>query len=1082
MTIPGAEKVEKASVPAEAARNRPAVGQPLGTNSILGREAKITSHQILKVVESGAREKKGLDILHWHLFDESRQVVLSALEVLKEIGDQRSLKHIVKLLSQPDEDVQCAAVRAIGAIRHPAAAKILREFFKVTRGENPRCAILEVLAAVCPGDESVRRLIQECAVSSLISPKTRALAVGLVLGFGMAETALDKQFASADDRIIETILSSAMDGGASHSQVVKIAAARYGSLSAANRSRSAVLASPYATPDARHILREVLQDPDPAVRQSLYRKLGEGADQIEAFAFIVSELSEGTDADPLLEEEVWAAIQRMEEVRTQDVSLRSDIKRKIHDSVREEFKKLTVTGRQVASDRHELGWMISRSKEYLEYYASEEFRRNLLGYLKEGSTSGGTRLLADLKETAVKVEVRHFDGYRALEDMIKNPKRSGIGLVTRELAIARLGKRRSLYRLIRLLYLCRLLDMTAEAAAAAETFHRIFQWSKQARLYRLTEASLYALVKVDFSLAGAACLECLTPPVFSKICAIAGIRLLHEMEWERFEPVVIALLSDSDDPYILTNLIDGLERALRSEHNAINECLVKLLRDCSHMDVARRAADFLSAHATFGVFESLVDIYDRADVPRQELILMFLARMILENRSFERESLVEFMYKILRRQGGAHRARAALLLWKLGDDLSPRLLSEFFAGGEAAEIITILHGLRGGLQASLVPGLQPLFRSDHAGIHEALRAVVAAVEDRETRDALFELIVSVQELGLADNREARTPEEVRVDFFEEKKAYRFEREYIEELAILFTDIQGYSQKAENLSSLQLTTLLQGYESILLPTVTAHDGELIKRMGDGHLFVFSVALDAVLAAIRVQKALKRFNSYREENQRIIIRIGIHWGKVVRREGDVLGNTVNIASRLENSAGGGSIHVSEALYQQVRKYIHGRDLGLMDIRGLSEQLRVFEPYEIILDLPRELDPMRKASPLRRRPAPTRAGGAGDDDGAIPRSGPVRDGVLLLDSAALSCLSATFSSLNRLCLAAESGQGDVAEIRRELARGWLKLKSFIARANSRKSASAGSGAAGEQGSRLPAGDGKEETTACMPRTAGR
>src|SRR5208282_2809546 len=103
------------------------------------------------------------------------------------------------------------------------------------------------------------------------------------------------------------------------------------------------------------------------------------------------------------------------------------------------------------------------------------------------------------------------------------------------------------------------------------------------------------------------------------------------------------------------------------------------------------------------------------------------------------------------------------------------------------------------------------------------------------------------------------------------------------------------KKAQVLPPMQLSALLQEYEKVLLGHIEAHHGELVKRMGDGHMILFRDPLAAVLAAIRLQKSLRRFNRYRDESTRVIIRIGIHSGSVVRKaEGDVLGNAVNIAS--------------------------------------------------------------------------------------------------------------------------------------------------------------------------------------------
>ena len=207
-----------------------------------------------------------------------------------------------------------------------------------------------------------------------------------------------------------------------------------------------------------------------------------------------------------------------------------------------------------------------------------------------------------------------------------------------------------------------------------------------------------------------------------------------------------------------------------------------------------------------------------------------------------------------------------------------------------------------------------------------------------------------------------------VELRTERSSFQFERENIQNLVMFFTDIKGYSKKAEVLTHMQLSTLIQDYEKILLAHVEAHRGELVKRMGDGHMITFQRPVDAVLAAIRLQKSLLRFNRYRDENSRVVIRIGIHSGKVVRKaQGDVLGNAVNIASRLESSARPGSILISDQVQESVKDAVHSREIGAITVKNISEPIRVFEPYEIALDLSPELDPLKKARPPQGEPAP-------------------------------------------------------------------------------------------------------------------
>jgi hypothetical protein len=224
-------------------------------------------------------------------------------------------------------------------------------------------------------------------------------------------------------------------------------------------------------------------------------------------------------------------------------------------------------------------------------------------------------------------------------------------------------------------------------------------------------------------------------------------------------------------------------------------------------------------------------------------------------------------------------------------------------------------------------------------------------------------------------------------------------------------------------------------------MTAHRGELIKKMGDGHLFVFASALDAVLAGIRLQKALKRFNYYREEVRRVVVRVGIHWGKIIRKEGDVLGNHVNIASRLESSAAGGSVFVSQAVHDRLGGRVHSREVGPVSVKGFADPIRVYEPYETAIDFPKELDPLNAgpgSAPQPRDEAVTASPISGADASAIRHGS--HPGVVL-DKKAVVFIVETFSRLNGLCHKASLNEASVDDIRRELIGRWKELRKVLA-----------------------------------------
>jgi adenylate cyclase len=134
-------------------------------------------------------------------------------------------------------------------------------------------------------------------------------------------------------------------------------------------------------------------------------------------------------------------------------------------------------------------------------------------------------------------------------------------------------------------------------------------------------------------------------------------------------------------------------------------------------------------------------------------------------------------------------------------------------------------------------------------------------------------------------------------------------------AIMFTDIVGFAAVTQQSESRGLA-LLERHNRLLRPTFSRHRGREVKAIGDGFLVEFESALDAVNCALEIQRALREYNTSAEEDWQVHVRIGVHLGDVVPANGDVLGDAVNLASRIEPLARPDGICVSEQVYAQVR----------------------------------------------------------------------------------------------------------------------------------------------------------------------
>jgi TPR repeat protein/class 3 adenylate cyclase len=161
-------------------------------------------------------------------------------------------------------------------------------------------------------------------------------------------------------------------------------------------------------------------------------------------------------------------------------------------------------------------------------------------------------------------------------------------------------------------------------------------------------------------------------------------------------------------------------------------------------------------------------------------------------------------------------------------------------------------------------------------------------------------------------------------------------------AILAADVVGYSRLAGKDEERTLIRLRSLRSELLDPTIAVYHGRVVKRIGDGILAEFRSVVDATRCAIEIQRGVGDRNAAVEEGRRIELRIGIHLGDVVEEEdGDLMGDGVNIAARLEGFARPGAICLSEDAFRQVRNRValEVSDLGLARLKHISEPVHVF-----------------------------------------------------------------------------------------------------------------------------------------------
>ena len=163
-------------------------------------------------------------------------------------------------------------------------------------------------------------------------------------------------------------------------------------------------------------------------------------------------------------------------------------------------------------------------------------------------------------------------------------------------------------------------------------------------------------------------------------------------------------------------------------------------------------------------------------------------------------------------------------------------------------------------------------------------------------------------------------------------------------AIMFTDLVGYTALTQRNEALAMQ-LLEEHRRLVRPFFPKHNGREVKTIGDAFLVEFASALEATRCAFDIQQSLNELNSGRQEDRRVLLRVGIHLGDVIHDQNDVYGDAVNIASRIEPLASPGGICVSQQVYDQIKNKFEFplSTLGEKTLKNVSEPVEV---YRVIL----------------------------------------------------------------------------------------------------------------------------------------
>jgi class 3 adenylate cyclase len=421
----------------------------------------------------------------------------------------------------------------------------------------------------------------------------------------------------------------------------------------------------------------------------------------------------------------------------------------------------------------------------------------------------------------------------------------------------------------------------------------------------------------------------------AELIAEGAVRMLFHPELSPTERDLVLetleALDLSSSPWLAGRLLDALEDG------------------CFDDEQKKRVAGVVAAHGERALVGRLTDLLE-SEAP---LLRRLAVRMIREIErgcpGSDRAVVVERLYGMLEDSHVPVRVEALGALLALEDDYADRVASDWVESGDPRLVAPLLERLPEVMGRRHVPLALRAVRSEDPGIQVAAGGLLDALSGGGHADAVREGMLG--ELGRLPDvapHAGRRPAPDSDLFLHAKREFQLRRDHSQELAVLFIDMVGFSDRSSRADMSGLMHLVRSFEDMVIPSLLSFNGRVVKKLGDGVLAVFTHPVAAVVAALEIQARIQEYNITTVEQERFSVRVGAHHGQVMWREGDVFGDVVNMAARMQEAAAPGEVLCTAQLHERVRDYVICEDRGQVRVKGREGPIPVFQPRGVVREV--------------------------------------------------------------------------------------------------------------------------------------
>ncbi len=875
-------------------------------------------------------------------YQADQEVSLAAIRSSASIGNEAAIPHLYKIIETGTNEQKLASIESLMEIKAPSSIERLVKYFHLFEEPDLKEHILIALNRITPFSDEV----QEFNKAILLTPgQSPSLLENAVLGLINSRNLLAVQgfLRTAPSRLqklaFREILQSGDKDSASFVESFQDLADQMapdvlGYYLCAYQIRASNV--------KQNFVLESIKDPEIETIRAYLEALSEYEGTIEHPRQVFRMLLIIPYSDPASEAKTGDLVEKIASIiKHRFPHLFSNISLMVATHLETVFGKIKKQYLSIKGVKIRSNLLIIVFAKLLEKYASAELLLKLQRYFLESLLTNPDPLVQEILEAmknAPEEDVNRFKACRALFSTKETKTRLSI---SSNLSYVNLTRPNLIRRLNRLVRIAGNLGIKSSVNPVVE----ILKFTRNEHITFLEETCVVSLCQLfhrktieDFRIV------LLDPkkksPALNGYCR--GARFLPPRLL--FVPM-LELLSKEDLPSKTKDIIIESIRCweLSGVKNAMSSLLKVMRSSALRREQKLQLGEIITRNAEGTLFQTLIDLTGSTEDDEITIAIKALRAVAKKDQTVLMDVLINRFYVLLDSENWDIQINALLALVDFGDDYAIQVFRDQLNTQEEDYTVKLLVELEKQITHDLLNPILELIESKSAKIQKTLRKVLKNLSQGPFGEEMRHLLIRhLKDLQIEQKQSGQKVEQDVPDsgLFEHAKIeFKFRRENAQTLTVFFIDMVGYTERTSTSDTSTLIDLIKAFEDIVIPDIEHFKGTLIKKMGDGILAVFKLPLNAATAALSTQQKIAMYNQYRVGKEKFSVRIGLNTGLVIRKDNDIYGDTVNVASRMETSAKPGEILLTNSTFEEIKDYVNCTPLGGIQVKGKKEAIMTY-----------------------------------------------------------------------------------------------------------------------------------------------